>query len=146
MTHIYRTAALLALAMSLAAGAAQANFWASNRMEAAGIPAKAGYFEVFRLVGASARDYYCVAGEYIRYGKHLPASTDIYVVRGPGPSVTRPGRHSVIFSHVKYDDIPDVSEAEKGYSVSVSWPGFYLSAGHGAGYCNDSRRRFFRFR
>lgn len=135
---------LLALATGLSASMAEAEFLARNRMSANPIPAKAGLFEVFQRATAGAPDYFCVAGEYVRFGKRLHASTDIYVLRGPGPSVTRPGRRSVIFSYVKYDDILDMTEGERGYSVSVSRPGYFLSAGHAAAFCEDSRRRFRR--
>ncbi|MFV0334114.1 MAG: hypothetical protein ACK5JR_08610 [Tropicimonas sp.] len=135
---------VLALWLSVTATVAEADYLARNRMIAAGIPAKAGFFEVFQRATAGPPDYFCVAGEYVRYGLRLTASTDIYVVRGMGPSVTRPGRRSVVFSYVKYDDIPDMSAAEKGYSVSISRPGYFLSAGHSAAFCDASRRRFRR--
>ena len=135
----------VAILAGCAATAARADFIARNGMTAAGNPARAGYFEVFQRALAGPSDYWCAAGEYARYGVGEHNTTRVYVVRGPGPSQVRPGRTSVIYSFVKYDDIPDLSEADKGYSVSVARPGYNLSAAHGTAFCRDSVRRFRRF-
>lgn len=135
---------ILALAVCLSGSVAQADYWARNRMAAATVPLRAGYFEVLQKATARPKDYFCAAGEYVRYGERLSNTLDIYVVRGLGPSITHPRRHSVIFSYVRYDDIPVMSAAEKGYSVTVSRPGFFLSAGHASAFCKSSVRWFRR--
>ena len=126
------------------ATAAAADFLARNGMRAAANPARAGYFEVFQRALAGPSDYWCAAGEYVRYGVKEHNTTRVYVVRGPAPSQVRPGRTSVLYSFVKYDDIPDMSDAEKGYSVSITKPGYHLSAAHGTAFCQASVRRFRR--
>lgn len=133
-----------AFVFGVVASTAHADYWARNRMIAVGNPDRPGVFEVFQKATAGATDYFCAAGEYTRYSAHQHNTTRIYVVRGLGPSEVRPGRHSVIFSYVKYDDIPDMSDAEKGYSVSIKKPGYNLSAGHSTAFCQASVRRFAR--
>lgn len=138
-----KLAAVIAAAiLSLAATASSADYWARNNMFAVGNPDRPGYFEVFQKATAGPSDYWCAAGEYVRWGVNQRNTTRIYVVRGIGPSLVRAGRNSVIFSFVPYDEIPQLSDAEKGYSVSISKPGYNLSAGHGTAFCQQSIRRF----
>lgn len=137
-------AAVLALATGLAAGAANADYIARNGMRAVGNPERAGYFEVFQRALAGPADYWCAAGAYVRYAAGQHNTTRIYVVRGLGPSQVRSGRSAVVFSFVKYDDIPDLSDADQGYSVSVKRPGYNLSAAHGTAFCDDSVKMFRR--
>jgi hypothetical protein len=137
--------AIFATVLSLAAGAAQADYLARNGMIAVGNPARAGYVEVFQRALAGPSDYWCAAGEYVRNAAHQPGTTRMYIVRGLGPSQVRRGRSAVVFSFVKYDDIPTMSDAEKGYSVSDSKPGYNLSAGHATAFCSDSLKKFRRY-
>ncbi len=142
-----KTVAGLMLATLLSTGfatAANADYWARNRMRAADVPGQPGLFEVFQKATAGAPDYWCVAGEYTRYQLHQHNTTRIYLVRGLGPSLAWPGRKAVLFSYVKRDDLPDLSVAEKGYSVSIRKPGYHLSAGHSSAFCAKSVRRFMR--
>ncbi|NDR59603.1 hypothetical protein [Aliiruegeria sabulilitoris] len=133
---------LVLLAAALVASPASADFRARNWMLAAPNPTRAGYFEVFQKATAGPSDYWCAAGEFVRYGMRAHNTTRIYVVRGLGPSQARKGRHAVLFSYVKYDDIPDLSDKEKGYSVSISKPGYHLSAAHGSSFCRKSLQDF----
>ncbi|SDK30771.1 hypothetical protein [Aliiruegeria lutimaris] len=133
---------LLLLCATFFASSASADFVARNWMKAAPNPTRAGYFEVFQKATAGPSDYWCAAGEFVRYGLREHNTTRIYVVRGLGPSQARKGRHSVLFSYVKYDNIPDLSDKEKGYSVSISKPGYHLSAAHGSSFCRKSLQDF----
>lgn len=60
------------------------------------------------------------------------------------PGLLRPCRNAVPFSFVRDEENPVMSEAAKGYSVSISRPGYNLGAGHGSAFCQESVRRFCR--
>lgn len=124
------------------ASSANADYWARNRMRVAPIHDRAGYFEVFQFATAGSSDYWCAAGDFTWRGAGLHNTTRIYLVRKMGPSLSRPGRRSVVFSFVPYDDIPIMTEEEMGYSLSISRPGYNLSAGTGHSYCRKSLRKF----
>ncbi len=143
MNRTARQVAFLAVVGTLVSTVvAHADFRARNRMIAVANPTRAGVFEVFQRATAGASDYWCTAGEYVRYSVGKTNTTRIYVVRGLGPSDARPGRTSVMFSYVPYDDVLPPEGSQQGYSVSVDKKGYNLSAGHGTAFCQQSVRRF----
>ncbi|PRY26036.1 hypothetical protein CLV78_101129 [Aliiruegeria haliotis] len=134
--------ALVALLCLGATSAVARMYWAENRMQAEANPARDGVFEVFQKATAGPSDYWCAAGDFVRWKKGQAGATRVYVMRGMGPSEVRPGRTSVIFTYVKYPEVAELSAAEQGYSVSISKVGYNLRASHGYAMCRDSIQRF----
>lgn len=113
-THI-----AIALGAALAFTALPASAWrAHNRHEV--LPVSDSVFEVVALVGSSAADFWCGAGDYTYAYKQMPGVQRIYIWRGLGPSETRPGKKSVQFAYapppgadtsptmaLSYDDVGD---------------------------------------
>jgi len=86
---------LFAAACALAWPATASAFVAENllRVNATG----ATQFEVVATVSAGAKDYWCAAAQYA-ISQGAVANTRLYLVEGPGPSSTIPGRTAVQFT------------------------------------------------
>ncbi|HDR27193.1 hypothetical protein [Rhodovulum sp.] len=57
-----------------------------------------GQFEVFVRAGDSGSDLWCAASEFAERKLRVPVNRRIYLVTPRGPSQTRPGRESAVFT------------------------------------------------
>lgn len=130
-----------ACAAALVFASAPASAWvAYNDMTTANDPSRAGVLEVFHYPRAWNIDYWCAAGDHVFRYMGLPQGTRIYLVRGPGPSRIQPGRKSAIFTVAPDEELVAAGEDRPGYSLSITKPGFNLTAAHGRARCRDSLR------
>ncbi|WP_233145712.1 hypothetical protein [Phaeobacter sp. 22II1-1F12B] len=104
--------------------------WRSfNRQEV--LPVSEGVFEVVNDVASSAADFWCSAGDYAYREMRTEAVQRVYIWRGIGPSVNRPGKKAVQFSLTP----PEGVSTEPGYTLSVKAEGDNMRAGSAQQYC-----------
>lgn len=113
-----------------------------NTMSVYRVSGQEGVFEVHRKALAGPGDYWCAAGDFTKRFLRMPGNTRIYVLRGPGPALTWPGRRSVIFTVVETPRIADAAQQDFGYTLSVDKVGYNQIAAHGWAGCRDSRLKF----
>ncbi len=132
-------AGILALTPMIFAASAEA--WrARNWLQV--YPVSPTVFEVVGQTGSWAAEYWCGAGDYVRHSLRMPAVQRVYIWRGIGPSVNKPGRKAVQFSM----NPPGDKVVPPGYSLSVKAVGDSLTAAAAFQYCLDNDRfdPFFR--
>ncbi|MGR3760165.1 hypothetical protein ACUXV3_08520 [Roseobacteraceae bacterium NS-SX3] len=138
LARTLKGAALALPVLLLPAAAAAWTAW--NRHEV--FPVAKGVWEVVSEVGSGAQDYWCGIGDYAISQLRTRATQRIYIWRGVGPSITRPGRRAVQFSLVP----PAGADTSVGISLGVKRAGDNLNAATARGYCYDffDRDPFFR--
>ncbi|WP_157973547.1 hypothetical protein [Tropicimonas sp. IMCC34043] len=125
-------------ALSLMSVAALADR-AANGMIVIDDPARPGVFEVFRMSGAGAKDYWCAAGDHAIRGLGLPRDTRIYVAAPVGKSAINPGRSSVTFTVRPSTEVSGAAAAaEQGHAMSVKSVGHSYGASHAQAGCVSS--------
>lgn len=87
-------------------------------------------FEVYHRVGASPVRIWCTAGRYAEL-RLRQYSGRLYLTRGKGPSETRPGRQSYIFS------LDKPARTSTGITLSVTRAGFNTSIGNATFKCQN---------
>ncbi|WP_229864296.1 hypothetical protein [Seohaeicola zhoushanensis] len=128
----------LTLAAALALAPAWAGAWrATNWHEV--LPVSNGVYEVVARVGSGPADYWCGAGEYFSSQLGVPATQRIYVWRGIGPSVNRPGRKAVQFSLTP----PPGADLRQRLTLDVKEPGDSINAAMAKQYCYNRDNDFF---
>ncbi len=97
-------------------------------------PVSRTVFEVVGRVGSGATDYWCGAGDYVRNALGDTSVRRIYIWRGIGPSVNKPGFKAVQFALTP----PENADTSPGYSLSVKAVGDNLTSIAAFQYClND---------
>ncbi|MBI6629868.1 hypothetical protein [Pontibaca salina] len=125
MRYVALSALLLAISWSSAALA-----WrAVNRQEVFALPQ--GGFEVLSRPGAGPAQFWCAAGDYARRVLNTAAVQRLYIQRGVGPSVTRPGTKAVQFAL----NPPPGAATEHGYSLSIDAVGYNLTSAAAHQFC-----------
>jgi hypothetical protein len=100
-----------------------------NRHEV--FPVSNTVWEVVSEVGSSAADYWCGAGDFAQRVLGTPAADRIYIWRGIGPSVNRPGKKAVQFSLTP----PAGANTSPRLSLSVKEAGDNLARHAAVQYC-----------
>ena len=95
-------------------------------------------FEVVASHGAGSKAYWCAAAEYATY-KGAVASTRIYVVQGPSPSASVPGRTAVRFT--TDPEASGVTPVNPQLVLSVDVVGDNLAVTSAKQYCYQALRR-----
>lgn len=123
------------VAVVLAAAALVPDAATANRMfgQKDVVETGGGTFEVIGRIGDGAADYWCGAGDYAQRALRAGATERIYIRRGIGPSETRPGRKSVLFSLRP----PPGGGEVAGYSLSVKAVGDNMTTTAAVQYCFD---------
>ncbi|UWQ31694.1 hypothetical protein K3555_13955 [Leisingera sp. M527] len=111
---------------------ASAAWRAINRHEV--LPVSEGVWEVVARVGTGAQDYWCGIGDFAIRQLRAPVNQRIYVWRGVGPSVNRPGRKAVQFAFGLPPGVPDRSSS---LSLNVREAGDNLHVTAAQTYCYD---------
>ncbi len=112
------------------------NAWrADNRHEANVVSDTV--FEVIGMPGSGPTQFWCGAGDYARTVLGVAANRRIYVWRGRGDSVTRPGKTSVQFA---FSPAPGSENYQPGLSLDISQAGDHLNAAAASQYCHDIDR------
>ncbi|KIC07798.1 hypothetical protein RA19_21975 [Leisingera sp. ANG-M1] len=120
---------MLALAVALPV---PASAWrAINRHEV--LPVSEGVWEVVARVGTGAQDYWCGIGDFAIRQLRAPVNQRIYVWRGVGPSVNRPGKKAVQFAF----GAPPGADTSSRISLNVREPGDNLRVTSAQTYCYD---------
>ncbi|MHC0054897.1 hypothetical protein [Actibacterium sp. D379-3] len=98
-----------------------------------------GQFEVIGRPGNGPTHYWCSAGDYVINKVHLLPNQRIYIVKPRGPSATRPGSTSVVFTVLPDADVLAAAEALPAgdYSLSISAVGANFLAAHGESTCRS---------
>lgn len=91
-------------------------------------------FEVIGRAGSGPAQYWCGAGDYARSALGVEATRKVYMWRGIGPSVTRPGRRAVQFA---FSPPPGTEDFVPGYSLSIRQAGDHMNAAAAQQYCRD---------
>lgn len=104
-------------------------WWAMNRHEV--FPVSDTVWEVVSEVGSSAADYWCGAGDFAQRVMGTPAAERIYMWRGIGPSVNRPGKNAIQFSLTP----PPGADTTPRLSLSLNAPGDNLARHSAVQYC-----------
>ena len=126
MKHL--TALTVAAALALAPGWSAA--WrAMNRQEV--LPVSNSVFEVVARAGSGPADFWCAAGDYAYRGLGTPAVQRVYVWRGIGPSVNRPGYKAMQFSLTP----PPGADTSPSLTLSLRRIGDNLRAASAQQYC-----------
>ena len=123
---------ILATAAALATLPAASHAWRAINYHEVN-PVSNGVFEVIGRAGSGAQDYWCGAGDFAYRGLGTASVQRVYIVRGIGPSVTRPGRKSVQFSLTP----PPGADTEPKITLSVRAVGDNLRAAAAQQYCYD---------
>uniref|UniRef100_UPI002B26BF8C hypothetical protein n=1 Tax=Leisingera sp. TaxID=1879318 RepID=UPI002B26BF8C len=84
------------LAFALAVPLPASAWRAINRNEV--LPVSEGVWEVIARSRSGAQDYWCSIADFAIRQLRAPVNQRIYVWRGEGPSVNRPGRTAVQFA------------------------------------------------
>ncbi|TCM88080.1 hypothetical protein [Rhodovulum steppense] len=99
-------------------------------------PAIPGQFEVFTQAGDSGADLWCAASEFARDELRVPANRRIYLAAPRGPSATRPGRTSAVFTVSPDADLRAAAEAlPDSLTMGVTRPGRNFLPLHGQMAC-----------
>ena len=129
-----RVIAPLAIALTLATAAQADTFRALNRHEVNPLPN--GDFEVVSRVGAGPAQFWCGAGDYALRALGVASNARVYLVQGPAPSLTEPGKKAVTFSLMP----PAAADARSSVGqlfLSLDAVGDSLSAAVAQQYCYD---------
>ena len=111
---------------------AAASAWrAMNQHEV--LPVSQGVWEVVSRVGSGAQDYWCGIGDFAVRQLRAPVNQRIYVWKGVGPSVNRPGRKAVQFAF----GAPPGADTSSRLSLNIREPGDNLMVSSAQGYCYD---------
>ncbi len=130
MVNVHKLALAAVIAVSPTWAAA---WWSFNRHEV--FPVSDGVFEVVSRVGSAPSDYWCSAGDYAQRVLKLPAADRIYIWRGIGSSVNRPGARAVQFSPTP----PAGADTTPRLSLSIKTPGDNLARHAAVAYCHEGR-------
>jgi hypothetical protein len=93
-------------------------------------------FEVIRLQGMGATEYWCAAASYAIRRQGLPAQTKMYLKRGLGGSVKDPAARSVVFSFSPQGLTPQASQ-----TWTIKQPGVSFKSSQGLRLCRDAFTR-----
>ncbi|KIC13803.1 hypothetical protein [Leisingera sp. ANG-Vp] len=111
---------------------AAASAWrALNRHEV--LPVSQGVWEVVSRVGSGPQDYWCGIGDFAVRQLRAPVNQRIYVWKGVGPSVNRPGRKAVQFAF----GAPPGADTSSRLSLNIREPGDNLMVSSAQKYCYD---------
>lgn len=129
----YTAIGILSLALLPAAAH---GYTAINRLTVNPVP---GGFEVTSQGGDGPRQIWCAAAEYARVVERNGNNDRLYILRGYGPSLTRPGYRAVIFTTRPSPDLANGPRPGTGgdYSVSMRKRGFNLGNAHAESFCAD---------
>ncbi len=112
-------------------------YTAKNRLTVA--PVENSAFEVVgRAGGTGPRDYWCAAGEYA-FSQGARGNSRVYLVSGPQPSVSNPGRTAVRYTLTP--EAAGVSPISPELVLSVDVPGDNLSVASAREFCTRSISR-----
>ncbi|MBN2905720.1 MAG: hypothetical protein JXJ18_03315 [Rhodobacteraceae bacterium] len=100
-------------------------------------PIHPGQFEVFSRPGDGGGDFWCAAAEFAENELKALPNRRIYLVTPRGPSRTRPGTTSVVFTVSPDAALLKAAAAlpERNYTLGVSRPGRNFMALHGRISC-----------
>lgn len=99
-------------------------------------PGPPGVFEVFSRPGDGAPEFWCAAGIFAEDQLYTPQSARLYLLRPRGPSATRPGRTSVVFTVSPDAELLATAGAlTQGYFTRVDTPGWSYRAIHARQVC-----------
>ncbi|TNF63616.1 MAG: hypothetical protein EP307_04720 [Rhodobacteraceae bacterium] len=87
-------------------------------------------------VGAGPAQYWCGAGDYAIRALRAPSNARVYLVQGPAPSRTEPGKKAVTFSLTPPPAAADRSQVQQLF-LSLKAIGDNLSAVAAQQYCYD---------
>jgi hypothetical protein len=93
-------------------------------------------FEVVGRVGSGAADYWCGAADYVRSALGDTSLRRIYIWRGIGPSVAKPGFKAVQFALAP----PENADTTPGLTLSVKAVGDNLTSIAAFQYCLSDDR------
>ncbi len=127
---------LFAAACALAWPAAGVAFVAENSLPVNAV--STAEFEVVARGGTGSKAYWCAAAEYAT-SQGAKANTRLYVVEGPGPSASTPGRTAVRFT--TDPGAAGVTPVNPSLVLSVSVVGDNLSVVSARQYCYQALRR-----
>ena len=126
MKHVLILTAGAAIALIPTLGAA----WkAHNRHDV--YPLDNGIFEVVSEVGSGPIDFWCGAGDYAYRELRTASVQRVYMWRGIGPSVTRPGKKAIQFSLTP----PPGADIRPSVTFSLHDVGDNLRAGAAQQFC-----------
>lgn len=108
-------------------------FNARNNLKVA--ETKPSVFEVVGRPGTSPRNYWCAAGDFVVRTAPAPKAR-VYLVRGPGPSISQPGRKAVQFT--TDPRAAGIASTEPSMSVSVTAVGDNMSAAEAQQFCYNN--------
>lgn len=92
-------------------------------------------FEVVDRLGTDTARIWCDAARAAR-SRGAGATDRIYIIRGYGPSISRPGIDGVAFSTRPSAAVADAAENIKGpRTLSLTQVGNNMTVGQGTGYC-----------
>ncbi|CUH98091.1 hypothetical protein PNH50_12180 [Leisingera aquaemixtae] len=120
------------LALVLAVPVPASAWRAINRNEV--LPVSEGVWEVVARSRSGAQDYWCSIADFAIRQLRAPVNQRIYVWRGEGPSVNRPGRKAVQFAFGLPPGVPDRSGS---LSLNVRQAGDSLRVTAAQTYCYD---------
>lgn len=136
--RILNFALCMAVALSVPVTAEAWRAW--NRHEI--LPVSQGVWEVVNEVGSGAQDYWCAIGDFAIRQLRTQATQRIYIWRGVGPAVNRPGKKSVHFSLTP----PPGVDTKPTVSLNVKHVGDNRNAMLARNHCTDRLGdRFFPF-
>ena len=93
-----------------------------------------GVFEVVGRPGSGAADYWCAAGDYTYRNLRSASVQRVYIYRGVGPSVSRPGYKAIQFALTP----PAGANTEPSVTLSMHRVGDNMRAAAAQQYCFDS--------
>lgn len=124
----------LALSAALLALPSLALSWrAWNQHEV--FPVSKGVYEVLSRPGSGPADFWCGIGDFATSQLGVKATQRLYIWRGIGPSVTRPGYKAVQFAL----SAPKGADTSTPLTLSVKRVGDNLTAAAARQYCYGGR-------
>ncbi|WP_424979404.1 hypothetical protein [Leisingera sp. S232] len=124
---------LSAVLVAILVAPVPASAWrAINRNEV--LPVSEGVWEVVARSRSGAQDYWCSIADFAIRQLRAPVNQRIYVWRGEGPSVGRPGRKAVQFAFGLPPGVPDRSGS---LSLNIREAGDSLRVTSAQNYCYD---------
>lgn len=128
-----RSLGLVGLIVALAAPVPSMAWRAWNQHEV--FPIGDGVYEVLSEPGSGPADFWCGIGDYATTQLGIGATQRLYIWRGIGPSVTRPGYKAVQFALSP----PQGADTSTPLTLSVKRVGDNLTAAAARQYCYGSR-------
>ena len=137
-----RYVALCVLVFSILSASAALAWRAVNRQEVFAL--SQDVFEVLSRPGAGPAQFWCAAGDYARRVLDTAAVQRLYIHRGVGPSLKRPGIKAVQFA---LEPPPGADTKQHGYSLSLDTVGYNLTSAAARQFCfgNDQFEDRFPF-